>query len=469
MISSRRALSLHARQLISASLGLIAFLGLTGISLDKAFQSSLEKNLEARMVSYAEWFWDEIEFDQKGLIIGKRIDLPDARFKAYRSGLYAQIIGQHNSWQTTNPNVSNSMFKLPELERRAFGSPNQFIGPLELKINDDFSIKAYQYTDTKDLPFKNGRQLLSLRIYQDENEIFTQIAEFRRAIWVYLGFAGLLLVLVQIIILRWSLQPLRILESDMHALQLGKQQRLMKAYPLELKPISSSINALIDSERSNLELSRNTLADLAHSLKTPLAVLQTQSEHITNSEEFRREVTTQIGRMNDIVSYQLSRASRTGHTLYSAPIDILPHAEIIVKSLEKIYASKGVYCEFEIDEISQFSGELGDLQELLGNFLENAFKWANKRVLLTIHPVHEPGAKRPGLFISIEDDGPGIAPEDINKILQRGVRGDERVQGHGIGLAIVQDIIKSYNGNLSVDQSIELSGAKFTISLPCLT
>ena len=466
MILPRRALSLHARQLISASLGLIAFLGLTGIALDKAFQSSLVKSLDQRMEAYSEAFWNEVEFDKNGLIIGKRIDPPDPRFKIYRGGLYAQIVGEHNSWQSTK--VSNSLFSLPKLtQAQAF--PIGFSGPVTLPIGEDFSINAYQYISTQELRTENDAQVVSLRIYQDESEIFRQIVKFRSSIWGHLGVAGFLLVLVQIIILRWSLQPLRLLEHDLHTLQLGKQQSLTKVYPLELKPISSSINALIESERSNLELSRNTLTDLAHSLKTPLAVLQTQSEHISDPDEFKREVEVQLIRMNDIVSYQLSRASRTGHTLYSAPIDILPHAEIIVRSLEKIYAAKGVYCEFEIDDISQFSGELGDLQELLGNFLENAFKWAKKRVLLTIRPVFEHGAKRPGLFISIEDDGVGIAPEDINKILQRGVRGDERVQGHGIGLAIVQDIIKSYNGKLSVDRSVELGGAIFTISLPCLS
>jgi two-component system sensor histidine kinase PhoQ len=461
----RRALSLHARQLISASLGLIAFLGLTGIALDKAFQSSLVNSLEERMERYASVYWNEVELDSKGKINSLAIDRsPDVRFNNFRSGLYAQIEGDNSSWQS--PSVA--LFSLPKLMIGQVGS-SEFGGPVTLPIGEDSSINAYQYTATKELQTENGSEILGLRIYENENEIFKQIAEFRKSIWVYLVFAGLLLVLVQIIILRWSLQPLRLLESDLQALQLGKQQGLMKVYPLELKLISSSINALIESERSNLELSRNTLADLAHSLKTPLAVLRTQSEHISNPDEFKREVEVQLIRMNDIVSYQLSRASRTGHTLYSAPIDILPHAEIIVTSLEKIYSAKGVYCEFEIDDLSQFSGELGDLQELLGNFLENAFKWAKKRVLLTIHPVFEHGAKRPGLFISIEDDGVGIAPEDISKILQRGVRGDERVQGHGIGLAIVQDIIKSYNGELSVDRSVELGGARFTINLPCLT
>ena len=311
MITTRRALSLHARQLISASLGLIAFLGLTGISLDKAFQSSLVNSLEQRMASYAKVFWNEVEFDNDGLIIGKRIDLPDARLKAYRGGLYAQITGKHNSWQSTK--ISNSLFSLPKLPIGKLGDSDQFNGPVNLAISEDLSINAYQYIATKELPTENGPQILSLRIYQDENEIFRQIAEFRRAIWVYLGFAGLLLVLVQIIILRWSLQPLRLLEYDMQALQLGKQPHLVKAYPLELKPIANSINALIDSERSNLELSRNTLADLAHSLKTPLAVLQTQSENITDQQEFKREVEIQLVRMNDIVSYQLSRASRAGH------------------------------------------------------------------------------------------------------------------------------------------------------------
>ena len=465
MNATRRALSLHARQLISASLGLIAFLGLTGIALDKAFQSSLINNLEQRMSRYASVYWNEVELDELGRIDRTQMDnSPDARFNNFRSGLYAQIEGKNASWQSQ----SVALFSLPKIPIGKTGQVD-FSGPFTLQTGEDSSINAYQYTATSEFSSINGPVALTLRIYESEDEVFMQIKEFRQSVWVYLGIAGLLLVLVQIIILRWSLQPLRTLEHDMQSLQSGKQPRLNSAYPLELKPITNSINALIDSERSNLESSRNTLADLAHSLKTPLAVLQSQIENDSDSSSFKSDVSKQVLRMNDIVSYQLSRASRSGHALYSAPIDVLLHAESIVQSLEKIYQSKGIYCEFEVDVKSQFSGELGDLQELLGNFLENAFKWAKKRVLLTAKPIYEPAAKRPGLFIVIEDDGVGIASEDINKILQRGVRGDERVQGHGIGMAIVQDIIKSYQGELSVDRSEELGGARFTITLPCLT
>jgi two-component system sensor histidine kinase PhoQ len=170
--------------------------------------------------------------------------------------------------------------------------------------------------------------------------------------------------------------------------------------------------------------------------------------------------------MTEIVSYQLSRAARSGHALFSAPIAIEPRAEEIVASLEKVYRSKGVVCEFEMDSAAKFHGELGDLQELIGNLLENAFKYSNKRVLLTVHGEHEKGMSRPGLLLSVDDDGPGVDLDNVEMLLQRGARGDERVQGHGIGLAIVQDIVRAYRGELKVERSQELGGARFSVHFP---
>src|SRR5690606_10591060 len=137
---------------------------------------------------------------------------------------------------------------------------------------------------------------------------------------------------------------------------------------------------------------------------------------------------------------------------FAAPLPLEPYAEEIVRSLEKVYAGKAVLCEFDIDAAARFHGDQGDLMELLGNLLENAFKWARRRVLLSARPLPG-GARRNGLELVFEDDGPGIADEDVERLLQRGVRGDERVQGHGIGLAIVQDIVKAYRGELGVDRS----------------
>ncbi|MBO9711242.1 MAG: hypothetical protein J7521_23860, partial [Caulobacter sp.] len=188
----------------------------------------------------------------------------------------------------------------------------------------------------------------------------------------------------------------------------------------------------------NLDRQRNTLADLAHSLKTPLAVLRTQLDAGDGGEgvrevALRQELDAQLKRMNDLVSYQLARAASGGHKLFSAPVPIESTAEEIVRGLEKVYAAKNVLCEFEVAPDVQFYGEAGDLQELLGNLLENAFKWARHRVLLTARPGPSAPNRRAGLVLAVDDDGPGIAAEDVAKVLQRGVRGDERVQGHGIG------------------------------------
>ena len=131
-----------------------------------------------------------------------------------------------------------------------------------------------------------------------------------------------------------------------------------------------------------------------------------------------------------------------------------------------MYAAKNILCEFDIDEGAQFYGEEGDLLELLGNLLENAFKWADHRVLLSVKKIasDNPRVWRVGLEVRVEDDGPGIPPEQLERVLQRGVRGDERVQGHGIGLAIVEDIVRAYRGTLQVDRSVELGGACFHAS-----
>ena len=170
--------------------------------------------------------------------------------------------------------------------------------------------------------------------------------------------------------------------------------------------------------------------------------------------------------MDEIVAYQLSRAATSGRQTFATPLPLEPFAEEVVQSLEKVYAGRNVLCEFEIDPAARFHGDQGDLLELLGNLLENAFKWANSRVMLTALVGESEPRRRAGLVLRVEDDGPGIPPDRIAAVLQRGVRGDERVQGHGIGLAIVQDIVRSYRGELQVSRSAELGGAKFEIVLP---
>ncbi|MGE4069667.1 MAG: ATP-binding protein [Lysobacterales bacterium] len=191
-------------------------------------------------------------------------------------------------------------------------------------------------------------------------------------------------------------------------------------------------------------------------------------ENETEVDKLKRSGLEQVVRMDEIVAYQLARAAKSGHQTYAAPLPVLAHAEEIALTLEKVYARKGALAEFEVDERSVFHGDKGDLMELLGNLLDNAFKWCKSRVLLTAAPIDQARARRPGLLLRVEDDGPGIPADKISEVLKRGVRGDERVQGHGIGLSIIGDIVASYDGEMKVSRSESLGGACFEVRLPPL-
>ena len=462
---ARRALSLHARQLLAACLGLVAFLGLTGVALDHAFREAALSNLRERLQNHAYSYLGDFDFTRDGRLIEPPPEhAPDARFQQPGSGLYAMVRGASVQWDS--PSVLGRSLPAPSLLAQG---EQRFEGPLAYV---DGTGTQHLYRFSYGLAWEQGETggsslttRFTIAIFEDTRQLELQIRVFRRALWGYLGLAAGLLLLVQVLALRWSLQPLRVLERELARVQRGVSARLSGRHPPELEPITDSINALIESENTNLDQSRNTLADLAHSLKTPLAVLRSRIDADASQGELRSEVAAQVQRMNEIVSYQLARAARGGHALFAAPLLIEPRAEEIVASLEKVYAGKNVLCEFEVDPQACFYGELGDLQELLGNLLENAFKWASQRVLLMVRVLPAATSRRPGVLLSVEDDGPGIAEEDIDRLLQRGVRGDERVQGHGIGLAIVQDIVSAYRGELVVARSGELGGARFEVRL----
>jgi two-component system sensor histidine kinase PhoQ len=456
--------SLQTRQLMAVSLGLVAFLALAGYALDRAFIEAAKTRLQERLASYALSFARESDFARDGSFV-EAYDPPDARFNRPGSGLYAEVVYPNGHWDSES--AQGPM--LPDGEMLPAKS-TRFEGPLAIREIDGSRGEVYRYGMGLIWSSSNGAAgeiPYTIYIYESTTALSEQVLVFRAALWRYLGGAGLILLLLQGVIMRWSLLPMRDVIAELKQVQRGEKPRMSERHPRELEPLTESINAFIESERENLDRQRNTLADLAHSLKTPLAVLHSRLEDPTADEAaLREEVGAQVRRMNDIVSYQLARAAKSGHALFSAPIAIEPHAEQIVKGLEKLYAAKGVFCEFEIEPDMQFFGEPGDLQELLGNLLENAFKWAHSRVLLTLRPLPCDGGRRPGLLLAVDDDGPGIPPDKVATVLQRGVRGDERVHGHGIGLSIVQDLVRAYRGTLEVSASSELGGARFEVELP---
>ncbi|MBN8728293.1 MAG: two-component sensor histidine kinase [Xanthomonadales bacterium] len=455
-----RPLSLQTRSLAAAGAVLAAFLALTFVALDRAFVEATESGLRDRLQGYLYAYLAGSDTTRSGALIPPEVG-PDPRFdEPAASGLYAGIVGERilgssdGSWRSPSA-VGRDLPFVVALPR----GPARFSGPLATAEGDLFVLA--QGVDWN----AGGKNELHLTFYvaEDDRALRTQVDIYRRTLLVWLGGLGIVLVLLLLAVLRWSLAPLRTVAFDLARVERGEEERLRARYPVELAGLTASLNTFIDGERERVKRYRNTLADLAHSLKTPLAVMRSQLESGDDGQALRWTVLEQVGRMDEIVAYQLSRAATSGHQTFAAPLPIESFAEEIVRSLEKVYARKGVLCEFDLDPAARFHGDQGDLMELLGNLLENAFKWARRRVIFTARPLA--GGKRAGLELIVEDDGPGIPDDQVEHMLQRGVRGDERVQGHGIGLAIVQDMLKTYRGDLVVDCSPALGGARFVVQL----
>jgi two-component system sensor histidine kinase PhoQ len=454
---ARRPLSLAARAAMATGLALAAFLGIIGVTLSQAKYQTALIGLHDQLQNFVIAYITGTEVSRRGQPL-----LPDSppnpSFSRPGSGLYAVVLGDGGyQWESSSATGRDFSFLTPLAPGKS-----QFVGPIDTRMG-----RLYYYAYGVALDMQSRKSVnLTFMVAQTEDQFEGENAVYRRTLITWLTTLGVMLIVLQMLLLRWSLTPLRKVAMDMSRVERGQIDFLGSQYPLELTGLTGRINVFIESEREQRIRYRNTLADLAHSLKTPLAVIRSRLELASGEPVLRREMLDQIRRMDELVAYQLARAATTGRKPFATAISIAGHAEDLVQSLEKVYASKNVLCEFDIDEGVAFYGEQGDLLELLGNLLENAFKWAGHRVLLVIHATAEAGHQRPGLLLSVEDDGPGIEPDQIERVLQRGVRGDERVQGHGIGLSIVQDIVRAYQGELLVDRSPEFGGARFSVTLP---
>src|SRR3569623_163962 len=298
-------------------------------------------------------------------------------------------------------------------------------------------------------------------VAEDMASYYAGVADFRQTLWGWLGGVAVLLLTVQGAILRWSLTPLRKAAQDLAAIEIGKQRQLEGHYPRELRWLTDNLNALLASQREHLERYRHTLRDLAHSLKTPLAVLQGEVEQAPASD-LRSTASEQVQRMIDIVDYQFQRAATSGRMPLAAPVSAAALINKMAASLNKVYADKHVLCEIHTEDQVDFAGDEGDMLELLGNLMDNAYKWCKRRVIVTTRARADDDRS---LLLLVEDDGPGIALDKADAVLRRGVRDDTRHPGHGIGLAIVQDIVRRYGGELTIATGV-LGGAQLTVALP---
>jgi len=443
--------SLSGRLLIGASVVLAAFLGLTGLSLDRAFRDSALAAVQDRLQAQVYMLLGAVNLDAFNRLTLPQ-SLPEARFSTPDSGLYADLMDSQGKLVWHSPSLLG--LALPFFPAVRNPGDTQF-APLE--SSDGTPLFVLAFTVSWEVAH-NQYQLYTFRVAEARRDFDDQVWSFRRGLWGWLLASTGVLLAAQGLILRWSLQPLRQVAAEVKEIETGRRDELSSGYPEELQPLTMNLNALLRQGRAHLERYRNALGDLAHSLKTPLAVARGALENDADPDELRRTLGEQMERMNRTVDYQLQRAAAAGRIALSAPLPVAPIARKILDSLAKVYAGRALQLRSEITATTVFYGDEGDLLEILGNLADNACKWCRRQVVVRAWPADQ--GERTELVVEVEDDGPGIVADQAPLLLNRGQRADPTVAGHGIGLAVVRDLVEEvYYGRLEIGQG-ELGGAR---------
>jgi len=441
--------SLNQRILFSASLVLLVFIIGTAATLDRAFYDSARAGVRDRMLGQLYLLMGNAEVDSKGAL-SMPLELPDADLNRPDSGTYAFITNKNGiiAWQSAS--TLNVQMPSPVLMAKGMKKFDQ----VKLDNNKPFFIYSFGITWSTE----SGTYPLTFNVVTNTNSFDAQIGSYRKNLWGWLGLMALLLLIAQALVLRWGLRPVRQVSSELSAIESGQQNNIQGDYPRELKLLTDNINSLVNHERKHQKRYRNALDDLAHSLKTPLTVLRGAIEIEDDELKKKHTINEQISRMDNIVQYQLRRAATAGSSPGTRQLTLRPIVDKIVNTLNKAHHNKAPVMNIDVDAKLRLRIDAGDLMELLGNLLDNAFKWCHKTVSISAKSGQDT------IIIRVEDDGPGIQTVEIERILERGVRAGQATPGHGIGLAIVRDIVQAYDGTLSIGKST-MGGAMVTIKL----
>ncbi|AZQ84072.1 GHKL domain-containing protein [Colwellia sp. Arc7-635] len=432
-------------------------LPIVGLIISNAYEKHMVASIENELSAYSYSILAIIEVEDDTLVMPEQ--LLETQFNVSQSGLYAVLTknsetlknnARHNS---SSDKLWSSQSLLAPWQAHSFRHPK--LGKSAFYQVEIAKVPHYVYSLSVSYGSEQQPFSMTLHIIKEQTDLTYMMAEFHHQL--ILGLAGLMLVLLMIQYLwsLWTLKPLNTLRIELSDVEQGKSERLSGSYPTELHQVTEQLNLLLSAEQKQRQRYRNALSDLAHSLKTPLAVMQTQQELSALTQE-------QLNIINAMIEHQLRKAQSAGQSSWHLGTTITPIAKKLVSSLEKIYREKSLIFNINIAAQCNFKGDEADLLEILGNLLDNACKAAASKVQLDISY----DEKTSSIMMVIQDDGSGIEPVLREEILKRGTRADTYQQGHGIGLAIVRDLVDSYQGSIVIDSSAQLKGAKFTLKFP---
>jgi two-component system sensor histidine kinase PhoQ len=416
--------SLSTRLLISVSVLLLLFFGATIFVLDTAFSTAGEQARRDILDGHLVQLLAAANPNEEGALSFPP-DMHEERFNTIGSGLFGELRDDSNDivWRSRSSlGLELPVADFPELGYNAFGREALADGTPLLTLS---LAVQWEFPDGELKPYV-------FKVAESLDSFNAQVAGFRRQLIGWFAAIALIMLLSISILMRGLLKPLRQIETEIGEIEEGKRVSLSEKFPTELAGVARNMNLLIDNERAR-------------------------------SDRYRY---TQIDRMDEIVRYQLRKpAASVADNLVLTAVPVGKEVERLASGLRKVYHDKQPLIETDVAQGMQFRGDTGDFLEVAGNLLDNACKWCESRVKITVTPSTGARAIASGMILTVDDDGPGIPEEAAEALLERGTRLDEATPGHGIGLAIVKDIARSYGGKLKITRS-DLGGAKITVSIP---
>jgi signal transduction histidine kinase len=453
--------SLAFRLMVSSTVVAMFLLALAALLLNQLFQSALERNFDARLRAAIDALSANVEPGPDGTpqLLGT---LADNRFTLADSGWY---------WQVLSPKPGQA----PLLSASRLDRPLP-VGAAAKLPRDENRIAAFSMADEKGQQLRAIEQRITFDSSPDEysfmvtgnfDELRDEVRAFRNALLTTLGLLGAGLIAAISLQVGFGLKPLKQLEKRLNDIRGGRIEMLESNYPREIQPVADELNLLVQSNFEVVDRARMQVGNLAHALKTPISVLTNEARDAPGP--LAEKVKEQVEVMRDQVNLYLDRARRAARAQGIGSVtDVDSVLQSLGRTLERINRDKGVTITVAAPPGLRFRGERQDLEEVVGNLMDNACKWSKSKVEARGHLVAEPGEDgRRWLEIEVDDDGPGLRPEQRATALKRGQRLDETKPGSGLGLNIVTETVAMYGGKVELDDAA-MGGLRVRLRLPAV-
>jgi signal transduction histidine kinase len=454
--------SLSVRLIGAASVVSVVLLIAAGLLLSNLFTSAVERSLDARLQAVMDGLLASVELDGAKPKMEKA--LADTRFEIPLNGWYWQVSALDGDPDKQTASASLLDERLPITQ---FNTPDRAAGAGEAGYMTDKSGNMLRVIEQRYTLFGSEEQY-SFLVAGNFDELQAEVSTFNNALVAVLSLLGIGVVAAILLQVRFGLRPLSELQSELSKIREGKQERIAGDYPVEIQTVTDELNLLLDANTEIIERARTQVGNLAHALKTPLSVLTNEAG--IHGGALGKKVSEQANVMRDQVSLYLDRARRAARAKtigsVSDPNEVV---KAIVRTLERIHKASGIKVDVRLDPTVRFRGEHQDLEEIVGNLVDNAFKWSGGKIAVTVRPSLTPVDNRISWFdICVEDNGPGLPDGGADIARERGKRLDETKPGSGLGLNIVIETAAMYGGQLNLGKS-RLGGLEATLVLPAIS